>query len=106
MPKEWTSENLRESKPQAPTVCQALCQALSYLLVMSPLQCPREVDESGESCFSGGKIEFQVCKGPMFGGAGIETQVCLTPKTGIHSSELLCPLIVLSVVGLFFATGM
>lgn len=56
MPKEWISENIRESKPHTPTVCQALCQSLSYLFAMSPLQCPVEVDESSESCFSGGKI--------------------------------------------------
>lgn len=52
MPKEWASENLRESQPHTPTVCQAL----SYLFVRSPLQCPVEVDESSESYFSGGKI--------------------------------------------------
>lgn len=34
-------------------------------------ECPSEVDETGDSCFSSEETEFQVCKVPMFGEARI-----------------------------------
>lgn len=74
----------------------ALCQTLSYFFIMFSLQCPSEVDKSGDACFSGKKMEFQLCKFPMFGEAGIATQLCLTLNTDTHFSELLCLLPVLS----------
>lgn len=48
---------IEEKANHAHLLCARLyARPFFFLFVMSPLQCPIEVAESSESCFSGGKI--------------------------------------------------